>query len=647
MKFCLREVREEYRRGAEEILKEQGQEISDSAGIPIVLKEYPSAKVTVRCEDGILTLGGSRQVHYYRALSRFLQEGEKAAQLEETPLFRDVAVMLDLSRNGVMKISELKSEIRMMASMGIGQILLYIEDLYQVEGRPYFGAFRGRYMKEELKEADEYASLFGVELIPCIQTLAHLRTFLRWEENKGLCDVGDILLAGNPEVEKLLREMISQVSACFRTDKIHLGMDEAFQLGKGAYLKEHGYREPFEIMTEHLDKVYGMCMELGLEPMIWSDMYIRLMSPDGEYYGLTEGQEPADGVKIPDRLRLVYWDYYHHDKETYDRCISFHKKLTEQVSFACGGWTWNGIAPNYAKAAATMDAGIQAAADLGVDQVICTLWYDNGAETPMQTAVYPLIYFSQLCYGASVKDEALEGWLAMYSGYRAGDYRLLDAFDNTPGVLADNEGADNPSKYLLFQDILLGLFDKQIEGLGMTQYYEELAKKLAEAHYQASFGKRIVPVDKDKPGYRRYAADTLFRYYQRLAQILARKAELGIRVYQAYHAGNKKELAAICELIKELRADCVKLKDQREELWFMECKPFGYEVLDIRFGGLVTRLESAEKRLRGYLAGKWSAVPELDERRIPYRCVEDGDSHRLCACNLWERIVSAGNLDGV
>ncbi|MDO4274387.1 MAG: beta-N-acetylhexosaminidase [Eubacteriales bacterium] len=645
MKFCLHDVKEEYRRGFEEILKEQGQESVKSGGVPVMLKKGP--KVTVGYQDGVLILGGNSQVQYYRALSRFLQEGEKAAQKEEEPLFNETAVMLDCSRNGVMKLSELKSQIRMMASMGIGQILLYIEDIYTVEGEPYFGAFRGRYTKEELKEADDYGADMGVELIPCIQTLAHLRTFLRWEENREMCDVGDILLAGNEKVEKLLFRMITEVSGCFRSRRIHLGMDEAFQLGKGTYLKQHGYQEPFEIMKAHLGKVYGMCMELGLKPMIWSDMYIRLMSPDGEYYGIKENQEPAEGVEIPSRLRLVYWDYYNHDEETYDRCLSFHKKLGEEVSFATGGWTWNGIAPNYAKAAATMKQGMKAAEKNGVTQVMCTLWYDNGAETPMQTGIYPVIYFAQLCYGASVEDEALEGWLAMYSGFRAADYRLLDAFDYTPGTLQDNKGADNPSKYLLYQDVLLGLFDKQIEGLGLTQYYESLEKKLAEALYKASFGKKIAQVKQDQPGYRRYAADCLFRYYHNLAGILARKAELGIRVYQAYHAGNKKELSVICEMLKDLQERCILLKEQREGLWFLECKPFGYEVLDIRIGGLVTRLESAQKRIRGYLTDKWDSIPELEEKRLPYCRRDEDDSHRLCACNLWERIVSAGNLDGV
>ena len=46
----------------------------------------------------------------------------------------------------------------------------YTEDTYEVEGQPYFGAYRGKYTKDEIKELDAYASMFGVELVPCIQT---------------------------------------------------------------------------------------------------------------------------------------------------------------------------------------------------------------------------------------------------------------------------------------------------------------------------------------------------------------------------------------------------------------------------------------------------------------------------------------------
>lgn len=647
MKFNLKNLDQRYRNGFQEILQELDQEIDGERGITIITEESSLNKITAVLNEDTLTITGKNQVQMCRGLARFLQEGNVCKYIEETPLFETSGVMIDCSRNGVVNLKELKSQIRMMAAMGIGEIWLYMEDTYTVEGEPYFGAFRGRYTKEELRQADFYAEQFGIELIPCIQTLAHLRAFLRWPQNREICDVDDILFVGEERVKYLLREMIQQVMEPFRTKQIHLGMDEAFQLGRGKYLRKHGYREVTQIMTEHLQEVCGICSDLGLSPVIWSDMFIRPLVSDGDYYGIPENQEPLDSVKIPEKLGLVYWDYYNHEKEVYNRCLGFHKKLTEKVILATGGWTWNGVAPNYAKAIDTMKKGIEAAAEENIKKAVCTLWYDNGTETPMQTALFSIIYFSQLCYGASVEEEALNKWLAMYSGFSAEDYMLLNSFDEVPGTDTYNAQADNPSKYLLYQDIMLGLFDKQIEGLGMTKYYELLTRKLDGAISHASLGKKPIPVNQDSKTYRRYASYSMFQYYRTLAYVLSKKAELGIRAYQAYHAGNRKELFKICDVLLECREACQKLKDQREFLWFMECKANGFEVLDIRLGGLITRLESAQKRIRGFLMDKWDSLPELEEKRLLYKSVPGTDSHKLCSCNLWEHIVSAGNIDGV
>lgn len=647
MKFNLKNLNQKYREGFEEILKELDQEIDADRGITVIAEESSSNKITVNFNEEVLEITGKNHVQLCRGLVRFIQEGNGCKYIEEIPLFSTTGVMIDCSRNGVLNLKELKSEIRMMAAMGMGEVWLYMEDTYTVDGEPYFGAFRGRYTKEELHQADLYAELFGVELIPCIQTLAHLRAFLRWPQNREICDVDDILFVGEERVKYLLREMIEQVMEPFRTKQIHLGMDEAFQLGRGKYLRKHGYQDVFQIMSDHLQEVFGICKDLGLSPVIWSDMYVRPLAPDGDYYGIQDNQQPLETEKVPTDLGLVYWDYYNHKKEVYSRCLGFHKKLTERVIFATGGWTWNGVAPNYQKAIDTMTKGIEAASEHDIKQVFCTLWYDNGAETPMQTAIFPVIYFSQLCYGSSVEEEALNKWLAMYSGFSTADYMLLDSFDSVPGTDTCNAQADNPSKYLLYQDILLGLFDKQIEGLGMTKYYELLTRKLDEAISHASLGKRPVPVQQENKMYRRYASYCTFQYYRTLAFVLSKKAELGIRAYQAYHAGNRKELFKICEVLNECRDACQKLKDQRELLWFMECKPNGFEVLDIRLGGLITRLESAQKRIHGFLMDKWDSLPELEERRLLYKSVSENDSHKLCSCNLWEHIVSAGNIDGV
>ena len=83
--------------------------------------------------------------------------------------------MFDCSRNSVLKVEMVKRLTRQTALMGLEWFLLYTEDTYEVKGYPYFGALRGRYTEEEIRECDAYAALFGVEMIPCIQALAHLQ----------------------------------------------------------------------------------------------------------------------------------------------------------------------------------------------------------------------------------------------------------------------------------------------------------------------------------------------------------------------------------------------------------------------------------------------------------------------------------------
>ena len=87
---------------------------------------------------------------------------------------RRLGTMLDCSRNAVMTVDAVKTWIGITAQLGYNTLMLYTEDTYEVGEEPYFGYARGRYSKAELKDIDAYAAAKGMELIPCIQTLAHL-----------------------------------------------------------------------------------------------------------------------------------------------------------------------------------------------------------------------------------------------------------------------------------------------------------------------------------------------------------------------------------------------------------------------------------------------------------------------------------------
>ncbi|MBP5184946.1 MAG: family 20 glycosylhydrolase, partial [Lachnospiraceae bacterium] len=176
-------------------------------------------------EKGPWTLEYSSTGAFLRGLGLLKRYGVpgKAFDVAETAAFGTVGTMLDCSRNAVMKPESLKRFIRMTALMGFNAIMLYTEDTYEVPGEPYFGHLRGRYTCEELRDIDAYAEKLGVELIPCIQTLAHLKAILRWPVYSGLSDWDDILNLALPETYELIEKCIRTASECFKSRRINIG----------------------------------------------------------------------------------------------------------------------------------------------------------------------------------------------------------------------------------------------------------------------------------------------------------------------------------------------------------------------------------------------------------------------------------------
>ena len=104
--------------------------------------------------------------------------------------------MLDCSRNAVFTVEKVKSFYSYHGETGNEHLMLYTEETYTVPDEPYFGAYRSRYSQDEIREMDAYARTFGIELVPCIQTLAHLHNALKWPLGETVKDTADILQVG-------------------------------------------------------------------------------------------------------------------------------------------------------------------------------------------------------------------------------------------------------------------------------------------------------------------------------------------------------------------------------------------------------------------------------------------------------------------
>ena len=595
----------------------------DSDGVEVNLIETPKELKLIKKKNKI-EICFSEPTHLFRMISVLFNYWNEDINLTETPQFNRIGPMIDTSRNAVMTVEKIKEVILTCSSLGLNQVMLYMEDTYEIPEYPYFGYLRGAYSYKELKEIDDFGDTLGIEVIPSIQVLAHLKNPLKWNFTREFRDTEDILLVNEPKTYDFLKAAITAASKPFRTNKIHVGMDEADKLGLGRSLQLHGLQDRFQLMNDHLTHVLEICNTLDLKVEMWSDMFFRLGSKTGDYYDPDFSISDETIAGIPE-VAMVYWDYYHHKEEEYLGLITDHQLLKKEIIFAGGIWTWNGIAPNYGKTIETTHAGLSACKKANVECVYATLWGDDGAETPFDSALLGLQLFAEHQFYETVSDEHLEKQFAMYQQEDMNSFLLLDLFDQTPGVTKNNPHGSHTSKLIFYQDPLLGLYDKTISPYDLTTHYTDLANQLANCHSTKK-------------------TEKLFSFYQLFAMILANKSSLGIDMRQDYQANTLINISNYEERIKELNSDTNLLRKKHQEIWFEANKPFGWEILDIRYGGLLTRLDSTLSRLQDWQQGL--SIPELEKEILPF----DGPylmPEGIVGRNLYHGIISPSKLSDV
>ena len=489
--------------------------------------------------------------------------------------------------------SILKRLIREMAFIGHSWFMLYMEDVYEVEGEPYFGALRGRCSIKDLKEVDRYAQLFGVQLVPCIQTLAHVDQYFMWETiEQQYKNIDDIFNVGNTAVQALLTRMIASLRKAFSSDSIHIGMDEAYNLERGRYLDENGLKKRPDSMQELLAFMKNLCKAYGFKPIVWDDMFF------GRYPNNTEGAHPV----IPDQVGLMYWDYYSCDLEHYQERLKRCTAITAQPMFAGGAWRWTGYIPHHKKTLETTRAAIEACRKEHVKEIIVTAWGDDGSEAPLYTCMFGLVLYAYLDYHTEYRESEFTQYLKLYTGMGFDEWMRQgepDLFEGTTG----NNYDITPSKYLLYQYPLGSKFLHYIQTL--TSNMDAVYTKLEQAFIAdaANTDNRL--------------QRSVAQFYALMMKTLYYKWRLPLDIWEAYKKADTKALQAIIEhKLKPLKTVLAETAKARWQVWAEECRGFGSEVLDHRFGAMLMRLDTTQEILTGYIQGTISRIAELEEERL-------------------------------
>ena len=510
--------------------------------------------------------------------------GEEATYRERAP-FETFGIMLDCSRNAVMRVDHLMGWLGRLALLGYNMVMLYTEDTYALPGEPYFGYQRGAYTAEELQEIDAYAAQLGIEMIPCIQTLGHLEQILRWPAYSEVRDTSSVMLVDEAQTYELIGKMLDHWAAVFKSKRIHVGMDETHDLGRGRFMDRSGYEQGFDIFNRHLERVTAMCRERGLAPMIWSDMYFRLGSQTGDYYDL-DCEIPEDvAAAIPSKAELVYWDYYHADKGFYLDWIQRHRALGHEPLVASGVWTWGKLWYDHYLTEANAGACIDACREAGVREIFFTLWGDDGGYCDFDSAFAGLAYVAERAFADTVDPDVLRQ--RFYAIFGA-DYQQIRAMSEINAVL---------SPAALWDDPLLAIYlahERAQDSDALTRAadsYRRLCKGLSLASSGGTAGD--------------------LTHAAAICDALAAKVALAEQLMCAYAEEDKQGLRFAREEIPAVKERITALLQSFRHMWLVHNKPFGLEVPQIRLGGLLARYDELEARLGEYLSGGIADIPEL------------------------------------
>lgn len=503
--------------------------------------------------------------------------------------FKTFGILLDSSRNFVFNPDYLKRYFAALAMLGCNLAMIYTKDAYRLDGEPWFGYLRGGYTAAELRELDDFADALGIELIGAIQALGHLEPVLRWPACARMADTPSVLLTSEPESYLLIAKMLDFFSENLRSRRIHLGMDETHDLGRGRYMDLNGYKRGFDIYNDHLAKVMPMCSQRGLSPMIWSDMFFRMGSRNLDYYD-PASVIPADvAAAIPPGVQLAYWDYYHTDRVFYADWIGRHLPLAGKPVMTSGIWTWSVFWYDHATTCATVEPCLAACREQGVDEVIFALWADDGGYCDWGSALAGVAYAGGMMFPGGTPDTA-----AVFRAVTGGDYDLHLRLSR----IGERRGEfELLSPAILWDDPLLQI------------YWKEQASAHGEGYWPrviSMFDELLAAVGDAPSGPPPLAGDPAHAHC--LLEVLVGKLKLMCGLRRANcDAAFRRALLASGDFEK-LDAALAGLEESFRRHWYGRGRVAGFEVMQIRLAGQRRRWEEAKR-----LLSEGAAIAEIDE----------------------------------
>lgn len=225
-----------------------------------------------------------------------------------------ICLQLDIARQKE-SLSFIEDYFKKAKLWGYDTIILYLENAVRTSVTSDFSVDE-TYSKEEIREIVGFGEKFGLDVIPAVENLGHLEKFFAYktwrevaecenEQKDGRGFDAEVYgSCGCPSDEKLYYltdTYIKEVVSLFKSDYVHAGLDEVFDMGvcpKCRKRTENG-ETLSDIFLKHVLHTYELIKSLGKTMMMWDDFF--------EYVDIVE--------KLPRDIIMCNWNYGYIDYE--------------------------------------------------------------------------------------------------------------------------------------------------------------------------------------------------------------------------------------------------------------------------------------------------------------------------------------------
>ncbi|PWT91643.1 MAG: hypothetical protein C5B55_07770 [Blastocatellia bacterium] len=229
-----------------------------------------------------------------------------------------------LDYNNDAALDALGQNLESLAKQGINVIVLEVDYNFDFKSHPELRRGTNPITKDGARRFASQCKKVGIRLIPQFQSLGHqswkaetfplLTAYPNFDltpgafaNNEGLyCREWDPL---NPEVWKVVFQLMDEIVDAFRADALHVGMDEIFLLGHELSPATKG-KDPSVLFANAVKEIYDhIVRKKHLEMLMWADRLI-----DGNKYEFGEWEASKNGTAaaidlIPKDIILCPWHY--------------------------------------------------------------------------------------------------------------------------------------------------------------------------------------------------------------------------------------------------------------------------------------------------------------------------------------------------